>query len=126
MPEAEKTEERLKLFLEHLLTEGKVAFRKPWFRLPSLNSNHRQDVEDIAWQRFRGQRLKGLPTSEKLEKLADWISIWWSTDYEKKAVRQVLNYLESLKRGGFIREKVVEELNHLERTVAGEWWEVLK
>ena len=84
--------------------EVESGIAQGWYRVPSLNSTMSTDVEDVAWQRFRGQRLKGKSTEEKLRVLASWLECWEGTDYEAKAKVQTENYLGALKRGGFVRK----------------------
>jgi hypothetical protein len=76
-----------------------------WFRVPSKNSDMCGIVDDLHWQRFRGQRLKGTQTGEKLELLHFWLAIHKGTDYESRASAQVLNYLGALKRSKWIWER---------------------
>lgn len=129
MPEAEKTTAREEAFVEQVTIRAKVAFRKSWFRLPSLESDIRWAIEDPTWQQFRGQRLKNLSTTRKLELLTYWLECWHHTDYERNALAQVLNYLRALKRGGQIRESQMlgdDKGLGVHRGVAGETWEILK
>jgi len=100
-----------------------------WYRVPSLNTNKelRDAIEDIHWQRFRGQRLKGQTTWEKLDLLVAWLRVHESTDYEQKACTQVLNYLDALKRGGFLIEmREGHTYTGPTRGIAGKSWVVAK
>jgi len=59
-------------------------------------------VEDEEWQRFR-KKLKGLQTSEKLDKLyarLEQVLITSSRDVFRKYEVQIDNYLNALRRGG--------------------------
>lgn len=77
---------------------------KQWYRQASKESPVFNEVEDVVWQMFRGQGLKGTSTIEKMVKLLGWLEVWKGTGYEKRAEVQVDNYLGALKRGGFIIE----------------------
>jgi len=52
-------------------------------------------VRDSNWQSFR-KSLKGLPTSEKLQRL----DVWRNTYKGRPAKVQIDNYINALKRGG--------------------------
>jgi len=60
-------------------------------------------VRQEDWQAFR-EGLKGLPTSDKLDELSNWLSINRYTDELGiwTAHVQVSNYLNALKRGGLL------------------------
>lgn len=97
-----------------------------WFDLPAENSIVRDAVEDHNWQRFRGERLKGQPTTRKLELLVQWLDIWFATGYERTSLTQVRNYLDALARAGFIRVPLPDNELHRARDVAGITWEVIR
>jgi hypothetical protein len=94
-----------------------------WYRMSSTNSVVHNEVDDVVWQLFRGQGLKGTSTTDKLCRLLSWVTVWEGTDYQERACIQVENYLKALHRGGFIRPRKGEDFesryNHWE-------WEVIK
>ena len=56
-------------------------------------------VNDREWQTFR-ETLKGLPVSEKYEKLSYYL---FAKEYSPRSQIQVTNYVNALKRGGLIK-----------------------
>ena len=71
---------------------------KKWpYKIQSLSPHRiRKAVSNVKWQQFR-LSLKGLPTEEKLDRLADWRERNSGGGYTRV---QVDNYLNALKRGG--------------------------
>jgi uncharacterized protein (DUF934 family) len=55
-------------------------------------------INDENWQKFR-RSLKGLPTTQKLIKLADWL-VTAEDQLRPGAEVQVANYINALRRGG--------------------------
>jgi hypothetical protein len=106
---------------------------RSWYREPKEQTPEpvKSAVEDYAWQMFRGCRLKGQPTEEKLSLLLSWLHCWEGTPYEQLAKVQIGNYLGALKRSGFIREQtmrpaMVAPQGHFFPGASHVWWDVVK
>lgn len=88
------------------------AIKQGWFRVPAISSIMCGIVDDIPWQRFRGQKLKGQSTDQKLCLLLMWLWIHEDTDYQELSEIQVKNYVGALKRGGFVAESIDPKQGH--------------
>jgi hypothetical protein len=64
------------------------------------------------WQEFR-KSLKGVPTSDKLKRLWDWLEDIGTTSNQDDKDIQVLNYLNALARGGVITPVPQNRGSHL-------------
>jgi hypothetical protein len=109
------SERKLSLQEQHEFSQGwgsvydveiQSAIQAKWYRVPSLDMNPKlyQAICRLEWQRFRGQRLKGESTEEKLSLLLSWCHVWEGTDYWQTALLQVRNYMGALTRGGFVED----------------------
>lgn len=56
-------------------------------------------VKDPEWQQFR-EGLRGLPLEERFQRLIEWLK---RHNYERKAIIQVVNYVNALKRAGMVK-----------------------
>jgi hypothetical protein len=82
---------------------------KQWpYEVKSLTQAEILDhVYTSGWQSFRA-RLKGLPTEEKLDRLAFWRDMeFGGPGYVRRRCEvQIDNYINALKRGGFLNDKL--------------------
>jgi hypothetical protein len=109
---------------DKLITTG----ARSWYRRPKPQTPEhlREVVEDHAWQMFRGTRLKNTPTILKLCLLERWLDCWRGTPYESYAVAQVTNYLDALKRGGFIKDDWAAQGEVPGEEFFGQFWGVVR
>lgn len=74
-----------------------------WYMAPGSWNKEQiaEAVNNEHWQQFR-RSLKGLPTSQKLNELRNY---WVNYNHVNEKVRiRVDNYINALRRGGFLDE----------------------
>jgi hypothetical protein len=90
----------------HTMTAFETTPALDWDALvvPLTHDEIMEAVRDAAWQRLRVS-LKGETLETRYKRLTTWVEDhkWPTCETRRRAVVQVANYVNALKRGGMIR-----------------------